>query len=584
MKTALAIVTLSALVSACAVAPQQPGTAAARPDTPAATAPAAKDGAGQGDATSELMYRVTKAELEFQAGNWEGPYLTMFAAAQQSRDPRLAKRAAEMALAVRRRDDTMAAVRLWRELDPASEEAAQYHLALALQGNDLAEAEQIFRERIEKASPDVRGRALYEAQQMLARTRDKKAAAKVLERLAAPYEQTFEGRIVLSQAAHVQGDQPGALAQARAAMALKPESELAALALAQAAGGDAAAVAVLERFLKDHPDSREVRLAYARVLVERKQYEPARAEFLKLLEAQPTDTTVLYALGMLEMHLNQFEAAEQHLGRFAEVMAMQPQEGRDLSRVYLMLAQAAEERGDFDKAASWLDKIGAGDPEAVLQAQLRRAQLLGRKGDVKGARAMLAGLKPLGVEGQVQVLLTEGQILRDAGQAGAAYELLRKASERYPDEVDVLYDYALSAERVGQFGLMEKTLRSVIAKAPDSHHAYNALGYSLAERGVRLREARELIAKALAMAPEDPFITDSMGWVEYRLGKTAEAERLLRAAWDKRKDSEIGVHLAEVLWAAGKKQEARKILREVRTRDPKNAALRRALARLKVAL
>jgi predicted Zn-dependent protease len=215
---------------------------------------------------------------------------------------------------------------------------------------------------------------------------------------------------------------------------------------------------------------------------------------------------------------------------------------------------------------------------------LRRAHLMARKGDVKGARALLATVKPLGIEGQVQVVLTEGQVLRDANMNKEAYELLRGAVTRFPGEMDVLYDYALAAEREGHYAVMEKALRTVIEKAPDSHHALNALGYSFAERGIRLREARDLISRALAKAPEDPFIMDSMGWIEHRLGKKAEAERLLRGAYGRRKDPEIGVHLGEVLWSAGKREEARAILREVRKSDPKNAVLRRTLARLKIKL
>ncbi|MFD2365459.1 tetratricopeptide repeat protein [Pseudoduganella sp. GCM10020061] len=573
MKTALAIVTLSALVSACAVAPQAPEAAAPKQAAPAAPA-----------ANSDLMYRVTKAEMEFREGRYEAAYLSMYAAAQQSRDARLAKRAAEMALAVRRLDDTMAAVRLWRELDPASEEAEQYQLALALQGNELDVVEQLLRDRIARADGDARGRALFEAQQLMSRSRDKKAGARVMERLAQPYAATFEGQIVLSQAMHTMGEREVAVTHANRALEMKPDSQLAALALAQSAGGDEASIAVLERFLKAHPNAREVRIAYSRALVERKDYAKARTELAKAVEDKPDDPAALYALGMLEMHLGDHVAAEKHLTRFVEALSYQPNEGRDLTRVYLMLAQAAEERGDFAKAESWLDKVDGEDAEAVLMAQLRRAQLLARKGDIKGARALLATLKPLGVEGQVQVALTEGQVLRDANMHKEAYELLRGAVARFPAEMDVLYDFALAAERAGHHAEMEKSLRTVIQKAPDAHHAYNALGYSLAERGVRLREARGLIAKAMAMAPEDPFIMDSMGWVEYRLGKKAEAERLLRGAWSRRKDPEIGVHLADVLWHAGKKEEARKILREVRTGDPKNEALRRMLARLKVRL
>jgi len=120
----------------------------------------------------------------------------------------------------------------------------------------------------------------------------------------------------------------------------------------------------------------------------------------------------------------------------------------------------------------------------------------------------------------------------------------------------------------------------VIESVPDNHHAYNALGYSLADRNVRLDEAYELIDKALKMAPGDPYIMDSMGWVLFRMGKLKEAEQSLRQAYALRSDAEIAVHLGEVLWKQGDKAGATKLWREARDKDPKNDALRSTLARL----
>jgi tetratricopeptide (TPR) repeat protein len=131
---------------------------------------------------------------------------------------------------------------------------------------------------------------------------------------------------------------------------------------------------------------------------------------------------------------------------------------------------------------------------------------------------------------------------------------------------------------------MEKALRDVIAQAPDNHHAYNALGYSLAERNVRLPEAYALIDKALKMAPDDPFIMDSMGWVQYRMGKLDEAEAFLRRAYALRSDPEIAVHLGEVLWQKGMKADAQQLWRAARAKDPGNDTLRSTLARLRLSL
>ena len=162
--------------------------------------------------------------------------------------------------------------------------------------------------------------------------------------------------------------------------------------------------------------------------------------------------------------------------------------------------------------------------------------------------------------------------------------VLTEGIHRYPNNTDLLYDYAMAAEKLTRLDLMETTLRKVIALEPKNHHAYNALGYSLAERNIRLDEAFSLIDQALKMAPEDPFIMDSMGWVQFRLGKLTEAEDLLRRAYVMRPDPEIAMHLGEVLWVKGQKADAQKLWRDAKTKDPLNDTLKNTLARLNVSL
>jgi tetratricopeptide (TPR) repeat protein len=224
------------------------------------------------------------------------------------------------------------------------------------------------------------------------------------------------------------------------------------------------------------------------------------------------------------------------------------------------------------------------DPKIQLSVALRRAQLLAKGGDLAAARKQLATLKSEDKDEQAQIVLVEAQILRDAGKQQDAFKLMQDGTKRFPDNMDFLYDYALIAEKLGKVDVMEKSLRQVIAKAPDNHHAYNALGYSLADRNVRLQEAFQLIDKALKMAPGDPFIMDSMGWVHYRMGNLGEAETQLRKAYALRNDPEIAVHLGEVLWKKGQQDDARKLWREAQAKDPQNDALKSTLARLGQAL
>jgi Flp pilus assembly protein TadD len=134
---------------------------------------------------------------------------------------------------------------------------------------------------------------------------------------------------------------------------------------------------------------------------------------------------------------------------------------------------------------------------------------------------------------------------------------------------------------VGKTDEMEALLRKIMAAKPDYHHAYNALGYSLADRNMRLPEARQLITKALVLAPNDPFIMDSLAWVEFRAGNSVEALRLLSAAFKARPDAEIAAHLGEVLWSTGQRDQASAIWKEGVTLNPGNETLLETMRRLR---
>jgi len=534
--------------------------------------------------TPQMMYQLMNAELAFKKGDWQGPYLTLMSLAQQTRDPRLAKRAAEMALSAKQADDALAAVKLWRQYAPNSDEANQYYLGLVVLSDNLAEAESALKQRLAEATPGARGLVMFQAQQLMMRAKDKEAAIAMLERLVAPYGNMMESHVVLAQSALARGAKDDALREARTALQIKPDSEIAILTLAQVTEGDEASAKVLADFLQTHPDAKEVRTAYARMLVNEKQYEAARREFLVLDKAQPDNPGTLYALGILSMQTNDNKTAEQYFTRFVEVMEKAPEEERDPSKAVLILSQLAEERGDIPAALAWLDRLDTPDPKIQFGSDLRRAQLTAKQGDLGGARKLLGTLKPEDPAEQAQVVLIDAQLLRDAGKNQEAYKLMEQGLKRFPDNMDFLYDFALMAEKMGKTDVMEKSLRQVIAKAPENHQAYNALGYSLADRNVRLKEAYQLIDKAQKMAPTDPFIMDSMGWVQYRLGKLDEAETQLRKAYQLRSDPEIAVHLGEVLWKKGQHDDARKLWREARAKDPKNDALKSTLNRLRASL
>ena len=599
MKNAFAIVTLSALMATHAMAqtPVAPADAAASPSAAApapqeegtdakaeAKADAKADGLPKVELSSDLLYKLTKAEMEFKSGQWQGPYVTMMVAAQQTRDPRLARRASEMALAAKQGGEALAAIRLWRDLAPESDEATQFFLGFVVLTDKIEEAEPIFAERLANAPQGSRGVALFQMQQILARANDKLYAYAMLTRLVEPYLDMFEAHLVLAQGALSLGERARAIGEVNKALAIKPNSELAVLTLAQVTGEAEAAGKVLATFLQNNPDAVEVRGAYARLLVEQKQLEAARDQFLLLLKSAPDNVGGLYALGIVALQLDDAKGAEQYFKRFLAVLEKSPGDTRDPYKALMILSQIAETRGDMAGAIAWLDKVDNSASSGYVEARLRRAQLIARGGNLDAARKALTEIETDDPASQAQVLLVDAQFLRDAGYLQSAYTVLENALLRFPDNPELLYDYALLAERLDKLDLMEASLRRVMALAPDNQHAYNALGYSLAERGIRLQEAYALIEKALQMAPGDPFIMDSMGWVQFRMGNLAAAENALRRAYAVRSDPEIAVHLGEVLWQKGDKDEAQKLWREAQGKDPKNAALKSTLARLNVSL
>ncbi|WP_324104777.1 tetratricopeptide repeat protein [Noviherbaspirillum sp.] len=556
--------------------------AAARKTVTVASEPKAEDPLPEVELSEELLFKLLSSEIAFQRGDWQTAYVTLMGVAHQTGDPRVARRAAEIALSAKQADESLSAVRLWRELAPHSDEATQYYLSFVILSDNLAEAKPILEERMKEARPQTRGLLAFQMQRLLARAKDKAAAFTLLEEVLAPYLDLPEAHLALAQGAFARGDAERARQEAQSALKEKPDSELAILALAQVTQDKAESASLLSNFLSRYPKARDVRMAYARMLVEEKQYGKARREFETLLKNQPDDLTSLYALGVLNMQTKDLKAAEKYLTTYLNVLEAKPDDERDPNQALLVLAQIAEERNDTDAALKWLSQVEPG--EAYLGAQVKRAQVIARRGDLAGARRVLHETSANGEREQSQLILAESQLLRDANHAQESMDVLKDGLKRFPEDTDLLYDYAMAAEKSSQWDLMETTLRKIMELAPNNQHAYNALGYSLAERNIRLDEAYTLIEKALKLAPDDPFIMDSMGWVQFRLGKLKEAEDILRQAYQLRPDVEIAAHLGEVLWVKGQKADAQKLWRDAQTKDPQNDTLRNTLARLNVNL
>jgi len=577
----LAAIAACAMFAACAQQPTQPPASAAPPATSQAKPPAKVVVArperrqpplpGQ-ELTEAVLFKMMLAEVAAQRGQPHVAVPAYLELARETRDPRVAQRATEIAWNARFIAAAIEAAGIWLQADPESPQARQVIATLLVNQAQLADALPHLEKWVAAAKPNV-GPAFLQISALLARHEDKKAVSELMQALAKPYSEVPEARLAVAQAAWNADESELSLTEARAALGLRPDWEIAALFQAQVLQrrSNSEALAYLADYLKQYPRSKDVRLNYARLLVNEKNYNEARKQFEVLLADFPNNADVTMAVALLAMQANDYDAAEAQFRRALEMNYKDP----DAVRLYL--GQVNEERKRYDEALKWYQTIGPG--EQYISAQARYAGVLAKQGRLGDARKHLQQVSAENNQQRVQLTQAEAQLLREAAAYQDAFDLLGRALEKLPDFPDLLYDHAMAAEKVNRFDVLESNLRKLIQIRPDHAHAYNALGYTMADRNERLSEARELIATALKLAPEDPFIMDSMGWVLYRQGRNKEGLSYLQRAYALRPDPEIAAHLGEVLWAEGQREQAQKIWSEVLKEHPKNELLQNTVKR-----
>ena len=534
---------------------------------------------------AELFYEIFLGEVSARTGDPGAGYAFMLEAARRSADGQLYQRAADIALQARSGEYALAAAKAWKEALPQSREANRYVLQILVALNRIGETPDLLRQELAQSPPRAKAASLSALPQMYGRASDKALAAKVVEQAlvddltnpaTGPAAWVALGRLRLAA-----GDKSGALNAARKAQDLDNASEDAArLALELLDDSVPEAEPIVIQALAKQPVP-DLRMAYARVLLGLQRYPDASHQLEAVTKEKPDLAEAWLVVATLQFQDNRLPAAEGSLQRFIDLASAASDaevRQKSLTQAYLLYAQIAEKKKDFAAAEAWLARID--NAEEVFGAQMRRASLLARQGKLAQARALLRNLPGSSAENQRMKLAAEVQLLREQRLYKEAYQVQVEMVALAPDDAELVYDQAMLAEKMGNPDTMEQLLRQVIARQPQYHHAYNALGYSLADRGLRLAEAKQLILKALEFAPNDPFIMDSLGWVEFRLGNKADAKRLLETAYKARPDVEIAAHLGEVLWSLGDKEGATRVWKEGQRISPDNDTLKETLKRL----
>lgn len=523
--------------------------------------------------SSKVFYQIMLAEVAGQRNRLSLAVNTYLELARSTKDPRVSQRATEVALFAQNPKAALEASKLWAEQDPQSDRARQTLTGLLVGEEKLDEVRPYLEKILAKAGMQS-GTLFMNLHSLLGRQADKNAVLNLVSALAKPYDTVPEAQYAVAVAALDVNKKDLAKAALQQAEKNRPGWEPAALLQAQMLqeGKNPQALLLFYRnFLQKYPKSQDVRLMYARLLVDEKAYDSAREQFELLLKNAPRNPEMSLAVGLLSMQLKDFSSAETHMKNVLSVGYRDP----DTARYYL--GQIKEEQQDWAGAMEWYNKIEKGDQ--YVPARLRVAAMLAKQNKLKEARDILHNLPAETPQQKTLLIQADAQILGDIKDYQGAYDTLTQGLEMVPDSPDLLYDRAMVADKLNRFNLLEADLRKIIALKPDHAHALNALGYSLADRTNRYSEAYELIQKAVVLLPDDPFILDSLGWVQFKLNKLQESEKTLRQAYSRQPDPEIAAHLVEVIWKVGRQDEAIKFLKVNLEAHPENEVLQSAVER-----
>lgn len=522
--------------------------------------------------TDRLLYEFLLGDIAAQRDKPELAAQAYLDLAKTTRDPRVARRAAQLAYEARQYDTAVEAFKLWQDLEPSSSLAKQMLLSLLLSGGKLQEARPILTDVLQ-SDPANAGRTFTSIYPLVARLPDKSATLEWLIEVTHPYPDVAEGHWAVAQAALAAGKSDLALTEIHRAVTLRPDWDVAAVFEAELYLNidSPKGLALLKKFLDAHPDNNDLRLYYARALLGQKQFAVAREEFQHLLKDRPDSPDLAFAIALISMQMGDYARAEQELQQALS------RGGKEESTVHYYLAQLNEARQNDAAALEQYRQVK--DGEYSYAARLREVALLDKVGKLNEAREALQRALAKTDQQRVQLIMIDAQLLREDKKYETSYQVLAQGLEKFPENPDLLYQAAMAADKLNKAELFEQLIRKLMKIAPDNAHAYNALGYSLLDRNVRIPEAMKLVEKAYQLAPDDAAIIDSMGWGNYLLGNLDKSVEFLNRAFAANPDPEIAAHLGEVLWKRGDKNAARKVWADSAKANPDNEALKAVMKR-----
>ena len=564
------IVVLAATLSACATSPSTDSVEEeAVVDQSVAPEPINTE---RYDELSGIMYEVMTGELSGKLGDIETSKQAYSRASELSHDPAIIERAMRIAIFAKDWPLALDIAHRWSDALDGNIEAQQVLGVLYLRQGDVDSAETYF-SKVMDAAQDSPSQGYSIVAATLSRIEDVNVSLELMDRLVAKNFTNPYGHLSYANLAMKAKKYQLAVDQSELALGFKPDLSEARVLRARALsliGDHEGAFIEMRHLVEADPENFELRLGYARMLLQAEQFKEAGKEFEVLLSQREGDPDITYMLGLTYVQAEDYPRAKQYFQALVD-------NNRRLDESHYYLARISEELGESQQAVKHYQEVAFGD--LYLDAAIRLADLYVQESGLDKARNHLNDVRgqvdlP---EDVVRLFLAEGHILHDQKLYNDAYDLYSQGLLEFPSHPDLLYARALTAEYLDRIDLLESDLLIILQSDPDHANALNALGYTLADRGLRIDEAQKYVERAYELKPNDPAVIDSMGWIHFRKGNYAEAESYLRKALDLMDDAEIVGHLGELLWAQGNYEEARNLLREAMDRHPEDSYIQKLI-------
>ncbi len=520
----------------------------------------------------DLVFRLLLAEIASQRGELNLASELFLDLAKQTDSALLAERATRLTGLTRNGTIALEASKVWNELNKDSNDAQQALSEILIANNKLGEAKPILQKLLLKEKTRASG-FLY-LNSMLSRVSDKKAVLILVADLAQPYPKLAEAHFAVVHAAWIAKDQKIYEKELTAINQIKPDWEMPILFKGQILTQEnpEEALNFYSNFLNKYPKSNDVRLEYAKLLTNGRKFNEAKNEFIKLVGAANSSAEITIAVGLLSIELEDYDLAEKY---FLQSLKRNP---KDKDQIYIYLAKIADKKNQGDAAIVWLNKVSSGNH--FIESKLIIAEVIAKKESIDKALVFLNTINSNSLDEKLSILQLKISLLTRSNRHQEAFQLMQNEATNFAQSPEFKFDYALLADKLNKYDLMERLLREAIKIKPDYAVAYNALGYSFADRNINLEDAKKYIEVALSISPSNHYILDSMGWLYFRLGKLDLALSFIQKAYDVQPDPEIAAHLGEILWAQGKKKEANDVLELSLQSFPDNEVLKEAFKRL----